>query len=187
MTELDPKELEAVAAVEHEQWAHWTRYMLDNLGPENIEHWKRQIKTAYSELPEAEKRSDREWATKAITAYQSAQESDDEPSAWRYRTAFKGGIRPIPVGIWEATTQKSFMDDAEAYGFDVEPLYIHPPQESVPVSDEMEISEALKLLEDAAKWIDGVVQQGPGDHDTHVHAVNIRIVKAALTKGDADE
>jgi len=58
--------LEQLAELEHEQWAHWTKYMLDNLAPENIERWKRQIDTPYSELSEKEKESDRNWARKVI-------------------------------------------------------------------------------------------------------------------------
>ena len=61
-------DLEAVAAVEHDQWAHWTAYMLDNLSRENIVRWSLQIETPYAELTEAEKESDREWAAKAVDA-----------------------------------------------------------------------------------------------------------------------
>lgn len=57
---------ERLAALEHEQWAHWTKYMLDNLTPENIERWRRQIETPYEQLTEAEKDSDREWADKVF-------------------------------------------------------------------------------------------------------------------------
>ena len=59
--------LEELANLEHEQWAHWTRYMLNNLTPENIERWKGQCDTPYSELSEKEKESDREWARKVMT------------------------------------------------------------------------------------------------------------------------
>ena len=59
---------EAVAAVEHDQWVHWTAYMLENNTDENAERWRRQITTPYDELTEAEKDSDREWAIKAIDA-----------------------------------------------------------------------------------------------------------------------
>lgn len=58
--------IEKLAELEHEQWVHWTQYMLDNLTPENIERWRRQIATKYSDLTEAEKDSDREWADKAF-------------------------------------------------------------------------------------------------------------------------
>lgn len=57
---------EKLAAHEHEQWAHWTKYMLDNLTPSNIERWKRQIETPYENLSEKEKNSDREWADKTL-------------------------------------------------------------------------------------------------------------------------
>lgn len=58
--------LERLAELEHEQWAHWTKYMLDNLSPENIERWRRQIETPYEQLSEMEKGSDRQWARRAI-------------------------------------------------------------------------------------------------------------------------
>jgi len=57
--------IERLAELEHDQWAHWTEYMLDNMTPENIERWKRQIATPYSELSDKEKESDRSWAYKA--------------------------------------------------------------------------------------------------------------------------
>lgn len=58
--------VEKLAELEHIQWSHWTKYMLDNMTPENIARWRRQIETPYSELSEKEKDSDREWAIKAL-------------------------------------------------------------------------------------------------------------------------
>lgn len=58
--------IEKLAELEHIQWSHWTKYMLENLTPENIERWKRQIETSYADLSEKEKESDREWARKVI-------------------------------------------------------------------------------------------------------------------------
>ena len=55
---------EKLADLEHQQWAHWTKYMLDNLTPENIARWKKQIETDYKDLTEKEKESDRVWADK---------------------------------------------------------------------------------------------------------------------------
>lgn len=63
---------ELLADLEHRQWAHWTRYMLDNLTDENIARWKRQIATPYDQLTEKEKDSDREWADKVITLLEDA-------------------------------------------------------------------------------------------------------------------
>lgn len=59
--------LEDLAGLEHEQWAHWTRYMLDHLVPENIARWRRQIEVPYESLSEREKESDRIWARKVLS------------------------------------------------------------------------------------------------------------------------
>lgn len=62
--------VEDLAAVEHDRWAHWQRYMhskgerLPNgslvLPAELVERWETQIATSYVDLSEAEKESDRE-------------------------------------------------------------------------------------------------------------------------------
>ena len=57
--------LEKLAAIEHQQWAHWTKYMLNKLGysrhTRNVDviHWREQIATHYERLSEKEKESDR--------------------------------------------------------------------------------------------------------------------------------
>ena len=72
--------LEDLAELEHQQWAHWTKYMLDRLeqleseqdshDPYKVMHqkenWRRQIATPYPELTEKEKDSDRSWASKSL-------------------------------------------------------------------------------------------------------------------------
>lgn len=79
--------LEALADLEHEQWAHWTRYMLGVLqqhdvlwkivtsaggGPqtrklrEHLTRWDQQMGTVYGRLTDAEKESDREWARRVL-------------------------------------------------------------------------------------------------------------------------
>ena len=55
---------ERLAALEHEQWTHWTRHLLDHLTPENIGWWRRQIETSYEQLSEPEKQ--REWADRVL-------------------------------------------------------------------------------------------------------------------------
>jgi len=62
--------LETLAAIEHERWSHWQRYMHDKgklqadgsllIAAELVQHWERQIETPYAALTEAEKRGDRE-------------------------------------------------------------------------------------------------------------------------------
>lgn len=77
---------EKLATIEHAQWAHWTRYMLDEIartlghnttwtnsamaelfeGVSCVQRWRRQIETDYDELTEKEKDSDREWADRVL-------------------------------------------------------------------------------------------------------------------------
>jgi len=88
MTENDNELVELVADFMHDQWSHWMKYMYsktfefsDNL--KEIKHklsdgewfgktdglffrWHRQMNTAYAELSEKEKDSDREWARKLL-------------------------------------------------------------------------------------------------------------------------
>lgn len=73
LREYSDATIEPLAALEHEQWAHWTAYMLSNLTPENINRWLRQIKTPYEQLSPREKNSDREWAEKVLIVLRAAQ------------------------------------------------------------------------------------------------------------------
>lgn len=75
---------EAVAALEHEQWAHWTAYMLDNLTDTNIARWRQQIDCPYSALTDSEKESDREWADKAIAVVLGINRPEMADVAFRY-------------------------------------------------------------------------------------------------------
>ena len=77
---------ERLAALEHEQWAHWMRYLFSrceaiDAGPngyalvistEDVAHWQRQIDTSYADLTEREKDSDRVWADKVLAALEAA-------------------------------------------------------------------------------------------------------------------
>jgi uncharacterized Zn finger protein (UPF0148 family) len=56
--------IEELAELEHNQWAHWTKYMLNRITEDNIVKWGKQIQTKYGLLSEQEKESDREWANK---------------------------------------------------------------------------------------------------------------------------
>ena len=84
-------DLERLARHEHDQWVHWTAYMLDNLTPENIARWRRQIATPYEQLSEDEKRSDRDWAKRFLRELR-------EPSDAMRRHQYKG-----PIVSWQAT------------------------------------------------------------------------------------
>lgn len=64
-----PELVNRLAAVEHERWAHWQRYVhskcvkgLDGsltIPAELVGRWERQISTSFDELSESEKESDR--------------------------------------------------------------------------------------------------------------------------------
>lgn len=66
---MTPELMEQLAAIEHERWADWQRYLHSKcectteglLIPYALyDRWNRQINTPYAELSEAEKESDRE-------------------------------------------------------------------------------------------------------------------------------
>lgn len=67
-------QLEKFAAVQHEIWSHWMKYLFSvcqknedgtyTIPLDQAEHWQRQMLTPYAELSEAEKESDREQAKK---------------------------------------------------------------------------------------------------------------------------
>jgi hypothetical protein len=64
--------IEELAAIEHERWSHWQRYMHGKgkikadgslvIAAELVQRWERQITTPYTALSEVEKDSDREQA-----------------------------------------------------------------------------------------------------------------------------
>lgn len=89
--------LEKLAELEHEQWSHWTEYMLNNLTKENIERWKGQIKTSYSKLSEKEKESDREWARRALRIFEESKkkqllDSKDQDCGKAWEVLFAEGM-----------------------------------------------------------------------------------------------
>ncbi len=62
--------VERLAAVEHERWSHWQRYMHSKgerrtdgslvIPPELVGRWERLMATPYEALTDAERESDRE-------------------------------------------------------------------------------------------------------------------------------
>jgi hypothetical protein len=62
--------LDALAAIEHERWSHWQRYMHERgkvqpdgsllLPADLVQQWEQQMATPYEALSEAEKESDRD-------------------------------------------------------------------------------------------------------------------------------
>jgi hypothetical protein len=66
--------IEKLAAVEHERWSHWQRYMHERgvgqpdgsllIPADLVRRWQKQIDTPYTQLSEKEKESDREQVRK---------------------------------------------------------------------------------------------------------------------------
>ncbi|WP_066519121.1 MULTISPECIES: hypothetical protein [Sphingobium] len=62
--------VEQLAAIEHERWSHWQLYMHSKgqkrpdgslvFSAEAVSRWEKQATTAYADLTESEKKSDRE-------------------------------------------------------------------------------------------------------------------------------
>ena len=74
--------IEQLAAVEHERWSHWQRYVHSKcirqpdgsllLPADLVARWEKQIETKYEELGEQEKESDREQVRKYLPLIASA-------------------------------------------------------------------------------------------------------------------
>ena len=89
----DAETLERLAELEHEQWSHWTRHILDVMAPaldlmqdrydngysddaedrclESVDRWNRQIATPYGELSDGEMESDRVWARRVLATLEA--------------------------------------------------------------------------------------------------------------------
>lgn len=88
--------VEALAALAHEQWAGWMRYLFKQCWPEKdaviipkdfVKRWRRQMDASYLELPEGERESDRQEARRMIEVFRAnsvaatvapVEQSDDE-------------------------------------------------------------------------------------------------------------
>lgn len=68
--------LEALAALEHDQWNNILKYLESKgmdpkaFNPDDWECWMRQRETPYKGLSEKEKQSDRVWARKVLALFQ---------------------------------------------------------------------------------------------------------------------
>jgi len=69
--------LEDLAAVQHEIWAHWMKYLFEvsdlnadgsvNIPADKVRRWKQQILTEYKDLSPKEKESDLEQGKKVMS------------------------------------------------------------------------------------------------------------------------
>jgi hypothetical protein len=68
--------VDALAAIEHQRWSHWQRYMHDQatkqsdgsliLPADLVSRWETQIRTGFESLSDKEKDSDREQVRKYL-------------------------------------------------------------------------------------------------------------------------
>jgi hypothetical protein len=81
---------EELAAIEHERWSHWQRYMHGKgrrqpdgslvIPAEFILRWERQMSTAYIDLNDEEKESDREQVRRYLSLIANALIGTNESS-----------------------------------------------------------------------------------------------------------
>ena len=81
--------VEQLASIEHDRWAHWQRYIHTHcerradgslvIPPDLVARWERQIKTAFVDLSEDERESDRQQVRKYLPVVIRALE-DEVPS-----------------------------------------------------------------------------------------------------------
>lgn len=77
---------EQLAAVQHDIWAHWMRYLYSQcrrpdladdgsliIPADKVRRWARQMATSYAELPESERVSDCEQADKVLAVFKAVQ------------------------------------------------------------------------------------------------------------------
>ncbi|TXM72449.1 hypothetical protein FV226_12220 [Methylobacterium sp. WL12] len=74
--------VERLAAVEHERWSHWQKYMHGKsvrqadgsltIPAELVDRWEKQISSGYDDLSEKEKESDREQVRKYLPIIMAA-------------------------------------------------------------------------------------------------------------------
>lgn len=80
--------IEELAAIEHERWSHWQRYVHGRaarqpdgslvLSAELVERWERQFSTRYEDLREDEKESDREQVQRYLPVLKRRFQDDEE-------------------------------------------------------------------------------------------------------------
>lgn len=82
--------IEELAAIEHERWSHWQRYVHGKaarqpdgslvLPAELVERWERQFDSQYEDLPEDEKESDREQVRRYLPVLKRWSQDDEKRS-----------------------------------------------------------------------------------------------------------
>lgn len=69
---------EKLAALEHDQWLHWSKTVAESVAPEKVKEWEPNW-IPYEKLTEEAKNQDREWADKVLAIIQDNIEVINEP------------------------------------------------------------------------------------------------------------
>ncbi|TXM95328.1 hypothetical protein FV223_01330 [Methylobacterium sp. WL116] len=82
--------IEELAAIEHERWSHWQRYVHDKavrqrdgslvIPADLVQRWERQFGMQYNDLPEVEKESDREQVRRYLPVLKRWSQDDEKRS-----------------------------------------------------------------------------------------------------------
>ncbi|TAL83905.1 MAG: hypothetical protein EPN75_00445 [Beijerinckiaceae bacterium] len=78
--------VDRLAAIEHERWSHWQRYMHGKatrqedgallIPADIVARWEKQIATAYADLPPDEQESDKEQVERYLPIIEEAFDSE---------------------------------------------------------------------------------------------------------------
>jgi hypothetical protein len=124
---------ERLAAVQHEIWAHWMRYLFSRTLGGNAEgviipndlviRWQRQADAPYARLAESERESDRHQADKVLAILQpyidqlnaelaaAAQRADEYASYYHHAWDDWAMGLPVPMSFAEWSAAKSEEDE----------------------------------------------------------------------------
>lgn len=82
--------VDRLAAIEHERWSHWQRYMHGKAARQEdgsllipadlVARWEKQIATDYADLSAEEQESDREQVERYLPIIEDTFRSDDTPA-----------------------------------------------------------------------------------------------------------
>lgn len=129
---VKPELIERLAAIEHERWSDWQKYVHSKILPSSddgililridqdfVERWERQIKTSYADLSETEKQKDRDQVARYLplieqtitsTRTDTINEMVKEGRLPAYTLGWEGGRKEAIEEIWEWAVNNGITD-----------------------------------------------------------------------------
>jgi len=162
---------EKLAALAHEQWSGWIRYQFDKMIPperqsgafipaELWHRWARQMNTAYADLPDNEKESDRKEADRVLALLPK---TAPHPDAEREKYA-----------KWCDERRRSYVPEEASFVTYGRIAALLREGKAVPVPD--------ARLQELAKWCDEHAREVAWEE----HNANLREIAAALRAGKSE-